>query len=100
MTNESGELPVLVPIKSKIADYTKDVPLNRIPHEEALKFLGPSLVCYLRITKLQITHKAVEICKLLSPYNLDHRACARGLKLKFQGVLFKFGNVWLSIRDR
>ena len=66
MTNESGELPVLVPIKSKIADYTKDVPLNRIPHEEAMKFLGPSLVCYMKTHKTQITRRTVEICNLLN----------------------------------
>ena len=46
MTTEKSEQQSLVDIKSKMADYTKDVSLDRLPEDDAIKFLGTSLVQY------------------------------------------------------
>ena len=44
MTTEDQQHHLLVDMKHKMAAYTEDVPLTRLPDEVALSFLGPSLV--------------------------------------------------------
>ncbi|XP_067951060.1 uncharacterized protein [Watersipora subatra] len=43
MIDESSEQPLLVPIKKKMKEYTRDLPLSKLPDSDAVKFLGPSL---------------------------------------------------------
>lgn len=54
MGSERLENEELVPIKKKMKDYTKDVPLTSIAPDEAVKFLGSSLASSLIGSSQQI----------------------------------------------
>ncbi|XP_067950962.1 uncharacterized protein [Watersipora subatra] len=43
MLSESEEQHILIPMKKKIAGFTKDVPLNPLQYDDAVKFLDPSM---------------------------------------------------------
>lgn len=44
MSSEKAEDKALVSVKQRLEDFTRDVSLDRLSDEDALKFLGPSLV--------------------------------------------------------
>lgn len=45
VVKESEENVLLAPVKRRLAEYTKDVPLNPLSSDKAQLFFGTSLVC-------------------------------------------------------